>query len=212
MADDKAGKSRDKGRTKAAILAAARDQLAESGFQGFGINTVARRAGCDKQLIYRYFGGLEGLVDAIGLELATWVDDSLTPDTRSPPQTYRDLTERLILAFLDAFRANQLVQKITAWEVAEPSPLAARLAQARATALGAWIARQRTGLEPPAGVDAPAVNALLIAAVQHMVLSATTTGGFAGVALDREQDWNRIKTVIVNIIDGFYGPGGARRS
>jgi AcrR family transcriptional regulator len=208
MEDDKPGKSRDRARTEAAILAAARDQLAEGGFQGFGVNTVARRAGCDKQLIYRYFGGLEGLVDAIGLELATWVDDSLSPDTRLPPQTYRDLMERLILAFLDAFRANQLVQKITAWEVAEPSPLAARLAQARAVALGAWMARQRAGLEPPPGVDAPAVNALLIAAVQHLVLSATTTGGFAGVSLQTEAEWGRIRTAILHIIDGFYGTDG----
>ena len=31
-----------------------------------------RRAGCDKQLIYRYYGGMDGLVDAIGGELARW--------------------------------------------------------------------------------------------------------------------------------------------
>lgn len=103
------------------------------------------------------------------------------------------------------------VQKITAWEIAEPSPLAARLAQARAVALGSWITRQRAGLEPPPGVDAPALNALLIAAVQHMVLSATTTGGFAGVSLDQEENWNRIKTVIVGIIDCFYRPAPLER-
>lgn len=206
MADSTPAKPRDRGRTKAAILSAARDQLAEGGFQAFGVNTVARRAGCDKQLIYRYFGGLDGLVEAIGLELATWVDDSVAFNSRKPPADYRALSETLIMAFLDAFRSNVLVQKITAWEVAEPSPLAAKLAAARARALAGWIARTRGDLAPPAGVDAPAVNALLIAAVQHIVLSATNTGGFAGMPLASEADWDRIRSVLLAIIDFHYGP------
>ncbi len=54
-----AARSRDRAQTGAAILAAAEAQLAEAGFRAFGVNAVARRAGCDKQLIYRYYGGME---------------------------------------------------------------------------------------------------------------------------------------------------------
>src|SRR6201990_2847999 len=108
-------KSRDRARTEAGIVAAARDVLAEAGFQGFGINVVARRAGCDKQLIYRYFGGFDGLVDAIGADLAGWLDDSLNEAGASPPTSYAELTERLILGFIEAFRANPLVQRSVAW-------------------------------------------------------------------------------------------------
>jgi AcrR family transcriptional regulator len=187
------------------ILAAARDQLAEGGFQAFGVNTVARRAGCDKQLIYRYYGGLEGLVDAIGRDLANWVDESLKPDGRVPPQSYRELMQRLLLAFIEALRSNLLVQKIAAWEIAEPSPLVARLAAARSMALASWLARQRGALEPPAGVDAPAINAFLIAAAQHLVLSSTSSGAFAGVPLQTESDWSRITNVITKMIDDSYG-------
>lgn len=205
MKETNAPKVRDRGRTEAVIVAAARDQLAEAGFQGFGVNMVARRAGCDKQLIYRYFGGLEGLVDAIGLELANWVDESLVADTCAQPDSYRELMERMILTFLDAFRANRLVQKIAAWELADPSPLTARLSQARAAALGSWIARQRGSLEPPAGVDAPAINALLIAAVQHMVLASTTTGSFAGLPLVTDSDWDRVRLAIRAMVGSAYG-------
>lgn len=197
-------KSRDRARTAGVILAAAREQLAEAGFQDFGVNTVARRAGCDKQLIYRYFGGLEGLVDAIGLELANWVDDSIPPDPGHPPTDYCGLMQQMILAFLTAFRANKLVQKIAAWELAEPSPLAARLSAARATALAGWMARRRAGFTPPPGVDAPAINALMIAAVQHIVLSAENSGAFAGVPLRTEADWDRIRAIIVGIVASQY--------
>ena len=64
--------ARDRSATSARILKAATELLAEGGFQNFGVNAVARRAGCDKQLIYRYYGGMDGLVDAIGGELARW--------------------------------------------------------------------------------------------------------------------------------------------
>ncbi|HCV71491.1 MAG TPA: TetR family transcriptional regulator, partial [Agrobacterium sp.] len=60
-ADKPEKRIKDRAATEKAIFEAARSLLAEEGFQGFGINAVARRAGCDKQLIYRYFGGLEGL-------------------------------------------------------------------------------------------------------------------------------------------------------
>ena len=197
-------RSRDRARTEAAIVAAAREVRAEDGFQGFGVNAVARRAGCDKQLIYRYFGGLDGLVDAIGASLASWLENSLSADA-PPPKTYADLAERLILGFLDALRGNVLVQKIAAWEVAGPSLLVARLTQARGVALGRWMARTRGDLAPPDGLDAPALNIFLIAAVQQLVLSSSAAGSFSGVPLNSEADWDRVRAAAVLIARRVYG-------
>lgn len=195
-------KTRDRARTETVIVAAARDVLAESGFQGFGINAVARRAGCDKQLIYRYFGGLEGLVEAIGADLATWLEGAL--ETALPPATYAELAARLMLGFLDALRSNVLVQKIAAWEIADPSPLVAHLTEARGVAMGRWIARARSDLAPPPGLDAPALNAVLIAATQQLVLSGAAAGRFAGVPLASDQDWARVKAAVVLIVRRVY--------
>lgn len=197
--------TRDRPRTEAIIRAAARDVLAETGFQGFGINAVARRAGCDKQLIYRYFGGIEGLVDAIGADLATWLEDSLAAEPGPAPTSYAQLSERLILGFLDAFRANRLVQQIALWELADPSPLIARLAQARSAGMIRWMTRARGDLSPPDGLDAPALNALLIAAIQQLALSAAATGAFAGLDLRTDADWARVRAAAIAIIRGAYG-------
>jgi len=198
-------RQRDRARTEAGIIAAARAVLAESGFQGFGVNAVARRAGCDKQLIYRYFGGLDGLVDAIGADLANWLGDRLVHDAQ-PVTSYAMLARRLILGFLDVLREDLLVQKICAWEVSEPSPLVARLVQARGAAIGHWFARERGDLVPPPGLDGPALNTLLIAAVQLLVLSGSTTGAFAGVPLKTDADWDRIRASLDVMITALYGP------
>jgi AcrR family transcriptional regulator len=197
--------TRDRGRTEALIRAAARDVLAETGFQGFGVNAVARRAGCDKQLIYRYFGGLEGLVDAIGADIATWLEDSLAAGSGPPPASYALLVERLTLGFLEAFRANRLIQQIALWELSEPSPLVARLARARSTALIRWMALTRGDLAPPPGIDAPALNALLIAGLQQLALSGAATGAFAGLDLRTDPDWARVRSAAVAMIRRTYG-------
>jgi len=187
------------------IVAAARQVLAEAGFQGFGVNAVARQAGCDKQLIYRYFGGLDGLVEALGADLAARIEAGLSQGGTEPPSTYAELAERLILGFLDALRGDPLVQRIAAWEVAGPSPLVDRLTVARGQALGRWMARMRGDLAPPLGLDAPALNLFLIAAVQQLVLSASAAGAFSGVSLRSEADWDRVKAAALLIVQKVYG-------
>lgn len=191
--------------TEKAIFFAAKALLAEEGFQGFGINAVARRAGCDKQLIYRYFGGLEGLVDAIGEDLASWVQDRIPEDTGGMfLLTYGDLMEKLALYYLEALRTDPLVCRIIAWEVSENTPQVRQLAEARAKALSKWVERMRGSLEPPKGIEPAVINAVLFAAIQHLVIAGATNGQFAGVALKSAKDWDRISSAVKRLVRGVY--------
>ncbi|WP_183899721.1 TetR/AcrR family transcriptional regulator [Rhizobium metallidurans] len=197
---------RDRGATEKAILDAAKALLAEEGFQNFGINAVARKAGCDKQLIYRYYGGLNGLVDAIGADLGTWVKDRIPEDTGGMfLLTYGDLMERLSLLFLQALRDDPLMRRIVAWEVSENTEQVRRLSEARSKALATWLERMRGSLAPPKGVDAIAVNAILIAAIQHIVLSASAGGQCAGLSLKAAKDWEKAEAALKRIVRGVYG-------
>ena len=197
---------KDRAATEQAIFAAAKSLLAEEGFQGFGINAVARRARCDKQLIYRYFGGLEGLVSAIGEDLASWVQERIPQDTGGMfLLTYGDLMERLMLSYLDALRADPLVCKIIAWEVSEQTPQVKQLAEARSKALAKWIDRMRGSLQPPKGVDPAVMNAMLFASIQHLVIAGTTNGQFSGVSLKSDKDWDKIATAVKRVVRALYG-------
>lgn len=198
-------KIRDRARTEEAIIAAARTVLAEQGFQGFGINAIARQAGCDKQLLYRYYGGLEGLADAIGNDVARGLGRRLTEQAvEGAPDSYAALIEKLVLGFIDVLRADSLLQRIIAWEISDPGPIVVRFAAARSVVLGRWVEMQRGDLVPPPGVDAPATNAVLIAAAQHLVLSATSIGGFAGIDLASDDDWHRLRNSIRNLVRSVY--------
>jgi len=188
---------RNRAETEAALRQAARGLLAEQGFAGLGVNVIARRAGCDKQLIYRYFGGLDGLMASLGADLAGWIDAALTPETA--PETYADLVEAMLLRLARALRADPLVRQITAWEVMAPSPLLAPLAKARSAALQAWVEARRGDLRPPPGTDAPALIALLVAAVQHLALAEHSGQAFSGLTLDGA-GWARIEAQLSRLI------------
>ncbi|OWV73676.1 TetR family transcriptional regulator [Rhizobium sp. R339] len=197
---------RDRGATERAILAAAKSLLAAEGFQNFGINAVARRAGCDKQLIYRYYGGLDGLVEAIGADLGNWVRDRIPEDTGGMfLLTYGDLMERLALLLLDALRSDPLMRRILAWEISENTEQVRRLSEARSKALALWLERMRGSLAPPKGVDTAAINAVIIAAIQHLVLAGAAGGQCAGLALKTPKDWEKAATALKRIVRGVYG-------
>ena len=193
--------TKDRSATEKRILMAGRTLLAEEGFQNFGINAVARKAGCDKQLVYRYFGGLDGLADAIGEDLANWVQEKVPEDSGGRfLLTYADLAQQLIILFLTALRKDPLMQRIIAWEMSDPSPIVRKMADARSRGLASWIEKMRGSLKPPAGIDAPAINAVMIASCQHLVLASVSSGSFAGMPLQTEKDWDRVNQAIGRII------------
>ena len=181
--------------------------LAEEGFTAFGVNAIARRAGCDKQLIYRYFGGLDGLVEAIGEDVAGLIQSLMGEADVKDLATYVQLVEHMLLSLLDALRRSDLLLRVAAWEVFDPTPVTARLAAARGRALGAWVEARRGDLVAPDGVDFGAINATLIAAVQQLALSAKATGTFGGVSLQTEADWDRIRAVLRKLVQSAYVTG-----
>lgn len=205
MSEVMAPANRDRGATSARILKAAAELLAEEGFQNFGVNAVARRAGCDKQLIYRYYGGMDGLVDAIGADLARWIQEKMPVESgQGFMLTYGDLVEHMMMLFTRALREDPLTRRIIAWEVSDNSPQVRRLSEARSKALGLWIEKVRGAMPPPKGIDHFAINAMLIASVQHVVLAGATAHRFAGLELVSEKDWDRVTQAVRKLVRGVY--------
>jgi hypothetical protein len=75
----------------------------------------------------------------------------------------------------------------------------------RSRALMIWMAGQKKDLAPPQGVDAPVMNALLIASIQHLVLAASGSGQFAGMRLSRPADWTRVRAAVQKLVVTMFG-------
>lgn len=201
-----ADRTRDRPATERRILDAAQAILTDQGPSGLGVNALARAAGVDKQLIYRYYGGLDGLLEALGARLAQWWQDRLLDGASAVlPDSYSALIEVLALRLVRIMRHEPLARHCALWELSDPSGPVQSLTAARGRALGAWIATMRGDLRPPEGVDAPAINAVLIAGISYLTLASRTSNHVIGLATDDQDTWTRIETAVVRMIRDAYG-------
>jgi AcrR family transcriptional regulator len=198
-------RSRDRGATRQRILDAAQSILLQHGPSGFGVNALAREAGVDKQLIYRYFGGLDGLQAALGEQLARWWQDRLLDGVpTTPPESYGDLIEMLAVRLLRIMRQEPLALQSALWELTDASRPVAALTAARSRALGAWMAQARGDLRPPEGVDAPALNAMIISGISYFVLASRTADTVIGLDTRDEGTWTRLEAAVRLLARGAY--------
>jgi AcrR family transcriptional regulator len=197
-------RARDRKAMEKSLLAATLQVLARDGFTALGPNAIAAEAGCDKKLIYRYFGGLDGLLAALGADLGLWLAGD--PPEVAPGASYAERVEILLMAYARGLRGDLALQRVLAWELTECSEPLRRLDDVRSAALAGWVRGVLDGAEPPAGVDAPALNAVLLAALHGLTLSRRTMGRFAGVDLSTSQCEARIDTALRHIVRRAYAP------
>lgn len=187
-------KSRDAAATRTRILDAVGSLLVREGFGALGVNAVAREAGVDKVLIYRYFGGIDQLLEAWGSELDFWpsvaeiLGDSPEPDPAA-------FAAGMLTRHLHALRARPHTLEVMAWEAVERHPLTRildRIREARAEQVMAAIPAHLFGEDR----DLPAISALLGAGLQHLLLRSRTVDRYSGVPIASPEGWVRIESAL----------------
>jgi AcrR family transcriptional regulator len=171
-------------RTDEAILAAAREELAERGYARMSVDAVAARAGVSKPTVY--------LRHATKADLATAAIASMRREPRPPPSgdVRADLVAhlRLLRAGLERPYGMAMLGTVLAEEHETPELLALfreRLVTPRRRELRAVLedARGRGELRRGANVDA-AVNALVGAFVARYLAGEPLGGRFPGALVD----------------------------
>jgi AcrR family transcriptional regulator len=126
--------------TKAAILAAAREHFASSGYQAATIRAIATTAGIDPAMVMRYFGNKEGLF-AAAAEF-----DLRLPDLGSLPRA--QLGAAIVNHFLDRWEDDETLMALLRTAVTN-EVAAERMRKIFATQIGPTIAR--FGKDPRTG-------------------------------------------------------------
>ena len=202
MSTAPSARTRDRPATEAAIVSAAERLLLAGGWAGLNVNTLAAEAGVDRKLIYRYFEGVEGVVERLAGRLDLWLGETLAAGPPSRATTYRAFARETLLAYLRALRANPLILRLLAWELSQDTPLLRRLEAARSAVIQDWTASRRPEIPLPAGVDVVALNVVLLAAIQHLALAAAARDRFAGLALD-DAGWLRIEAAVERLLQAY---------
>jgi AcrR family transcriptional regulator len=198
--------SRDRGATEQRILGAVGTVLAREGFAAIGVNAIAREAGVDKVLIYRYFGGLPELLQAWGASGRFWprVDELLGDDpdallTLPEPERWTRFFEH----FIDGLRARPLTLEILAAEVLERNALTAIL-EAEREAWGAQAAALLAGPALGARPELRTLTLLLVAGVQYLLLRSRRIRIFGGLEIQTDAGWDEIKRGLRAVAQGLF--------
>jgi AcrR family transcriptional regulator len=188
-------RTRDRAATRERILAAVGTVLARDGFAALGVNAIAREAGADKVLIYRYFGGLPELLRTWAGSGRFWptLDEVLGDD----PQRFLALpaAERYALffeRFVDALRARPLTIEVLAAEIAERNELTAIL-EAEREQWGEQAERVIGGADVVQHPHLRGITLLLVAGVMYLLVRARRIRIFGGVDVAGDDGWRQLK-------------------
>ena len=192
---------RDKEKTKARILAAVGKLLARSGFRQLGVNAIAREAGVDKVLIYRYFKGLPTLLEVFGREGDYWptLETIIGEEEDLEGETLEESMVELLLKLLHELNKRPITQEILRWELLEGNELTQELAKVREeTALETLKFLENKYPFPP-DTDIPAMSAVVVSGVIYLMLRSKVAKNFFGMDLQSKDDWERIERAAAKI-------------
>jgi AcrR family transcriptional regulator len=199
---------RDKTETKEKILAAVGKLLAEGGFNQLGINAIAREAGVDKVLIYRYFDNLPSLLKTFGQEGNYWItpEDLIGEPDNTEIDSLPGWMVLLLGRLLTDLQQRPVTQEIMRWELLEGNDLTQELANVRdRTALASLYFLQQKYPFPP-GQDIPAISAILVAGIVYLVLRTKVSHSFMGIDFSSPAGWERIEAAFEELIRSTISP------
>ncbi len=196
-------KRRNRQLTMERILGAMGEVMAERGTRKAGINAVAERAGINKVLIYRYFGGWNGLLEAYvqrGHFLSVFNESYIeNVPTQLPLNDHSQAWAQYVVTFMNEFRERKSAQELVRWEMSNgETEIARRLSDFRNESFEKLL----TKLAPYPEYDPSAITALMIAGVTYLGLVAEQNNNVLGINLHTEEGWNRMEAAIKRI---FYG-------
>lgn len=203
--------SRGSTHTRQKLIDAVGEIILEHGFQGVGVNAVAKRAGVDKVLIYRYFEDLDGLLTAFAEQqdyygrLNRVIGDM---DAEGGPDALMAIARRILTEQIRHLRRSPELLEILRWELNTRNAVTERLAAQREEQATAITHLLDESIER-GDVDAPALMSILSAGLNYLALRAQTADTYNGIPLKTEAGWERIENAMLFLLDllgdAFYG-------
>ncbi len=190
--------ARSREQTRQRILQAVSSLLLEQGFPSIGINAVARKAGCDKVLIYRYFGGLDGLLEEFAGQNDLWwqVEEIITESPgHCDDLPLNDYLQTLLGRYVEALESRPLTLEIMAWEMSEENNLTRELQRIRSERGMLLVKRVRELYHQPT-VDIGGTLGVFGAAVNYLVIRTRRQS-----RQYRTEEWWRLQQTIKRLMD-----------
>jgi AcrR family transcriptional regulator len=196
---------RNKEETKQKLLNAISKIILKGGFNAIGVNSIAKEAGVDKVLIYRYFGNLDGLLKAFISQkdyFGNLKDIIGDPDEIQFTEQTIEIIKNVFIGQLRSIRNDKELQEILLWELNYRNKVTASIAKKRET-IAVYFINELEKKFSFSNVDIRAILSILSSAIYYLIIRAKTVDVFTGIELKKEGDWKRIEDGLCYIIDSI---------
>ena len=192
--------SKSRLQTEQRILDAVGQLLLEQGYPAVGVNAVARRAGCDKVLIYRYFGGFDELLLAFAETTELWweVDEIISEseaDCAAIP--LHEYLQTLLDRYVAALEARPLALEVMAWEMSAQNNLTTALARTRSERGMDLVKRIRAYYQQP-NIDIGGILGVFGAAINYLVIRTRKQS-----QQYKTEEWWRLQQTIARLMQAY---------
>lgn len=186
---------RNRADTTQRIVNALEDVLAEQGLEGARINQIAEKAGISKVLIYRYFGGLDGLMEyyvRMGRMFPQFTPAMLDQIRPIHQDDLAKVWYRQAIQMFRYMRTSKAAREVLKANVVENDPTADVISKAQDDELMRLV-NQLSFIEGP---DNQAISAVMLGALSYLTIQAQNNHTMVGIDLRSEQGWQRIEGAV----------------
>jgi AcrR family transcriptional regulator len=191
---------KDKEKTKQRLIEAVGNLLRIKGFQQVKVNEVAAEAGVSKILIYRYFGDLDGLIDAYIRRKDFWIAYRLKEDTQ---ESIREKIKQMYRDQIHSMRQDPAFRELHLKELADKKPLSEEVEKIREKN-GIHLIEKVSEVTGRPKEEVASVASLLGGAITYLTLYEAMRDEFNGIHLKTEEGWERIAEGCDLLIDLWF--------
>lgn len=194
------GHVKNKQVTMRRLIDAVGEIIRAKGYTGLGVNKIAKQAGVDKVLIYRYFISPENLIETYVMEKDYWMvfSEKLRNPAAEEKGDLREIVGSVLENQFDFFFNETEMQNLIIWEIAEKGDLMKRISLARELLVDDLLKQTDQHFEG-SRVDFRTLSALLSAGIYYMILHKEV-GEFCGIDVRKKTGRDMVKQGLRNII------------
>ena len=182
--------------------------IENDGFTKIGVNRIANKAGCDKVLIYRYFGGLDGLLvewakrhDYYSFAYSEFIETIKDAEDRDVKQIVKDV----LIRQLHYLKDNVLMQELMIWELSGHSSFKGILEERERSG---YKLQEELNRYLKIGNDNDISIAIIISAINYIVLFTRQYHKINGIDFSKPEAWERLETMISKYVDFIFKNSG----
>lgn len=175
-------------KTQERLLAAVGTILLAEGVAGLGVNAISAEARVEKTLIYRYYGDVEGLMQAYASTSDFWPSLAEILEGALELADPARAAARMLTNYSRALRRRPVTIDLLAWECTQRNPLTIAIEVARQARNEELFGQlEKAGFSLETGL--PELSMLFSAAIHYLAIRGRSLSSFGPLPLEGEAAW-----------------------